>query len=51
MTDDFKQDTKTADEIELGSFSFLKSGWWVLHIIAIAAVFYLGWAFGGALFR
>lgn len=51
MTDEFRHNTETDNAIELGSFSFLKSGWWILHIVAIVAVFYLGWAFGGALFR
>ncbi|MGI6469143.1 MAG: hypothetical protein GXZ09_06840 [Syntrophomonadaceae bacterium] len=51
MTEEFRQETKEAKDIELGSFAFLRSGWWVLHIVAIAAVFYLGWMFGGSIFR
>jgi len=27
------------------TWEFLRGGWWVLHIIAILAVFYLGRAF------
>jgi hypothetical protein len=29
------------------SFRFLRIGWWVVHIIAISAVFFLGYYFGG----
>lgn len=46
-----ESDVKHDDRYELGSFSFLKSGWWLLHAIAIVAVFYLGYLFGGSLFR
>ncbi|MGE5405160.1 MAG: hypothetical protein ACM3PP_09475 [Candidatus Saccharibacteria bacterium] len=42
------RETKT---IELGTFSFLQLGWWVLHIIAIVLVFYLGHLFGNVIFR
>ncbi len=51
MSDEFRQDIKDANDIELRSFSFLRSGWWILHIVSIAVVFYLGWMFGGAIFR
>ncbi|NLF46081.1 MAG: hypothetical protein GX581_08385 [Syntrophomonadaceae bacterium] len=30
------------DRIDPGSFSFLESGWWVLHTLAITGVFLLG---------
>ncbi|HWP96931.1 MAG TPA: hypothetical protein VN426_08760 [Syntrophomonadaceae bacterium] len=45
------QEVKHDERYELGSFSFLKSGWWVFHIIAIVAIFYLGYLLGGAIFR
>lgn len=44
-------EVKHDSNYELGSFHFLRSGWWLLHVIAIAAVFYLGYLFGGSLFR
>jgi len=31
-------------------FRFLRIGWWVVHIIGISLVFYLGHKFGGAIF-
>lgn len=31
------------DRIDPGSFSFLESGWWVLHSLAITGVFLLGY--------
>lgn len=37
--------------MELGTFAFLRTGWWVFHIIVILAVFYLGWLYGGSMFR
>jgi hypothetical protein len=39
------------NDMELGTFEFLKTGWWVLHVIAILGVFYLGYLFGGSIFR
>ncbi|MEN6389972.1 MAG: hypothetical protein ABFD04_06110 [Syntrophomonas sp.] len=45
------EEVKRENNYELGSFQFLRSGWWVLHVIAIVAVFYLGYLFGGMLFR
>ena len=41
---------KTEDGYDIGTWHFLKTGWWILHIIAIAGVFYLGWVFGDAVF-
>ncbi|NLO21125.1 MAG: hypothetical protein GX119_03905 [Syntrophomonadaceae bacterium] len=40
----------TKEGYDLGTFDFLKTGWWVWHIIAIAGVFYLGYVFGGSIF-
>lgn len=31
---------------DLGTFNFLRVGWWALHLIAIAAVAYLGYWYG-----
>ena len=32
----------------LGTWAFLRAGWWVLHIGAIALIFWLGmWMAGG----
>ncbi|MGI5921558.1 MAG: hypothetical protein ACOX6I_07460 [Syntrophomonadaceae bacterium] len=44
------EEVKSRDEIELGTFEFLKTGWWIFHIIAIAAIFYLGYIFGDSIF-
>lgn len=44
-------EVKSTESYELGTFEFLKTGWWVWHVIAIIGVFYLGWVFGGAIFR
>ena len=44
-------ENKTTRDIELGTFAFLGTGWWVFHIIVIAGFFYLGWLYGGAIFR
>lgn len=35
---------------DLGTFNFLKAGWWILHIVAIVGIFYLGYLFGGSIF-
>lgn len=40
----------TQDGYDIGTFHFLKAGWWVWHIIAIAGVFYLGYIWGGSIF-
>ena len=32
------------------SMRFLKIGWWVVHVIGISLVFYLGHKFGSAIF-
>lgn len=42
---------KNADGYDIGTWHFLKTGWWVLHVVGIAAVFYVGWLFGGSVFR
>ncbi|MGE5416216.1 MAG: hypothetical protein ACM3UZ_05515 [Acidobacteriota bacterium] len=44
-------DVRESEAIELGTFSFLQLGWWVLHIISIVLVFYLGHLFGNVIFR
>jgi len=31
-------------------FRFLRIGWWIVHIIGISLVFYLGHKLGGAIF-
>lgn len=41
---------KTEDGYELGTFHFLKAGWWIWHIIAIVGVFWLGYLYGGSVF-
>jgi len=33
------------DRMNLGTYAYLRTGWWVLHVVAIAAVFYLGHLF------
>lgn len=36
---------------ELGTWGFLRLGWWVLHVVGIVAVFYLGYLYGASVFR
>lgn len=48
---DEHNEVKTRGDYELGTFEFLKTGWWVWHVIAIVGIFYLGYLFGGSLFR
>jgi hypothetical protein len=31
-----------ANKGDLGTYSYLQTGWWILHVVAIAAAFYLG---------
>ncbi len=50
MDEENRSDIKSAENYDLGTFEFLKAGWWILHVIAIAAVFYLGWLWGGRIF-
>jgi hypothetical protein len=40
MTDDVR------NTMDLGNWAFLRTGWWVLHIIAILAVGYIGYWIG-----
>ncbi len=37
MADDVRE------KLELGTWGFLRSGWWILHIVAIIVVAYLGY--------
>lgn len=39
MSDDIKN-------YDLGTWGFLKAGWWVLHVIAIALFIYIGYYWG-----
>jgi len=34
------------EELLPETFEFLRLGWWIVHIIAIAVVFMIGWAVG-----
>lgn len=45
-----KNDLGSREGYDLGSFNFLQIGWWILHIAAIAGVFYLGSIFGVSIF-
>lgn len=31
------------ERVELGTWGFLKTGWWVLHVVGILIVGYLGY--------
>lgn len=42
---DENRDIESKEGYELGTWSFLKTGWWILHIIAVALVFYLGYLY------
>ncbi len=48
--DNKNSELRSQDGYDLGTFHFLKVGWWVLHVIGIAAVFYLGFLYGGTVF-
>jgi hypothetical protein len=37
-----EDDVRSEQHYELGTWGFLRLGWWVLHVVAIVAVFY--WA-------
>lgn len=39
-----------SDRYDLKTWGFLQTGWWILHILAIVLVFYLGYLFGPELF-
>lgn len=41
---------KIKESYDLGTFEFLKTGWWIWHVVVIAAVFYIGYLFGGNMF-
>ncbi len=45
MDEHENNEVKTKD-YDLGTFEFLKTGWWVWHVIAIALLFYLGYLYG-----
>ncbi len=32
-----------SDRMDLGTWGFLRAGWWILHIVTIVAVAYLGY--------
>jgi hypothetical protein len=36
--------------VELGTWSFLRPGWWVLHVVGIVGVFWLGSLYGKNIF-
>jgi len=42
---------RTDAPMDLGTFHFLRTGWWIFHIIVIVGIFYLGWLYGGSVFR
>ncbi|MCL1821016.1 MAG: hypothetical protein FWG36_10240 [Oscillospiraceae bacterium] len=52
--EEHREEIRTSDEsssgYDLGSFSFLKSGWWIWHVVAIGIIFYLGYLLGGSIF-
>jgi hypothetical protein len=35
------------ENIELGTWAFLGTGWWVLHVVGILAVGYIGYWIAG----
>ncbi len=37
---------KSQDGYDIGTWHFLKTGWWVLHVVSIGVVFYIGYAVG-----
>ncbi|KUG04492.1 hypothetical protein ASZ90_018083 [hydrocarbon metagenome] len=49
-SEESRSKVETEKGYDLGTFNFLKAGWWVWHIIAIAGVFYLGYILGESIF-
>ncbi|MGE5390738.1 MAG: hypothetical protein ACM3PE_06695 [Deltaproteobacteria bacterium] len=43
-------DIETREGYELGTWAFLRTGWWILHLVAVALVFYLGYLYGARIF-
>ncbi len=39
-----------SNRYDLKTWGFLQTGWWILHIVAIVLVFYLGYLFGPEIF-
>jgi hypothetical protein len=35
-------DTKSSNVLDGSTWEFLRGGWWIVHVIALIAVFYLG---------
>jgi len=48
--DNNKSERNTKDRYDLGAFNFLQAGWWILHLIAIVGIFYLGSFYAGKIF-
>ena len=38
--------SEVRDRIDLGIWGFLRSGWWILHVVAIIVVAYIGYWVG-----
>jgi hypothetical protein len=47
---DEHNEVQTRDGYDLGTWAFLRTGWWILHIIAIVGLFYLGYLYGARVF-
>jgi len=45
-----EEQNKGGTRVDPGTFSFLQTGWWIFHVIAIAGVFYLGYLYGSRVF-
>jgi len=43
-------DIESKEGYELGTWAFLRTGWWILHLVAIALIFYLGYLYGARIF-
>jgi len=50
LEEENRSELKSEENLDLGTFRFLKAGWWIWHIIAVAVIFYLGWLWGGRVF-
>jgi hypothetical protein len=50
LDEEKRSELKSGEDNDLGTFHFLRAGWWIWHVIAIAGIFYLGWLWGGRVF-
>lgn len=45
-----RHDIEEKHPVNLGSWSFLQPGWWILHLVSVVFLFYLGYLLGRPIF-